>query len=175
MIRLQLLGPVGLWGSDGLEIRPALQQPKRLALLVYLVLAPRSGFCRRDTLLGLFWPEVDQEHARNALRQAIHFLRAALGSNVILGRGDELGIAPGALTCDVLAFRRLAEAGRQASTATGAICSRFLRGRARVRALAGAGEPRSDAAVAGRMAAGGEATGSDVAIQWACRRRATRR
>jgi len=113
MIRLQLLGPVGLWGSDGLEIRPVLQQPKRLALLVYLVLAPRSGFCRRDTLLALFWPETDQEHARNALRQAVHFLRSALGSAVVVSRGDdELGIAPGPLDCDALDFRAALAADR---------------------------------------------------------------
>ena len=106
MARLQLLAPLGLWDADGREIRPVLQQPKRLALLVYLVLAQGSGFCRRDTLTALFWPELDQDHARSALRQALHFLRNALGPDAIVGRGDDdLRAATEGLACDVLAFR----------------------------------------------------------------------
>jgi serine/threonine-protein kinase len=112
-IRLQLLGPVGLWSADGRELRAVLQQPKRLALLAYLTLAPRSGFLRRDTILGAFWPELDQDHARNALRQALHFLRSALGPEVIENRGDEeLGVRPGSLWCDAAAFQAAVESGR---------------------------------------------------------------
>jgi hypothetical protein len=33
-------------------------------------MATPRGFHRRDTLVGLFWPEHDQELARNALSQA---------------------------------------------------------------------------------------------------------
>ena len=43
-----------------------LAQPKRLALLAYLASATPRGFHSRDTLLALFWPESDQERARNA-------------------------------------------------------------------------------------------------------------
>src|SRR5882672_8872931 len=57
MIRLQLLGALGLTGGDGHEIRPVLAQPKRFALLAYLALAEPRGFRRRDTLLPLFWPD----------------------------------------------------------------------------------------------------------------------
>jgi serine/threonine-protein kinase len=63
--------------------------------------------------MGVFWPEQDQEHARNALRQALHFLRSELGSAVIESRGDdEVRIGERALSCDVLAFREAVGAGR---------------------------------------------------------------
>jgi DNA-binding SARP family transcriptional activator len=90
----------------------ALVQPKRLALLAYLALGSPRGFHRRDTLVGLFWPESDEEHARHALRQALHALRRALGPGVIVGRGDnELGIDQAALWCDARAFQDALDAG----------------------------------------------------------------
>ncbi len=79
MIELRTLGALELRGADGFEFRPILQQPKRLALLVYLAVATPRRFHRRDTLLGIFWPELDAEHARPALRRALYFLRRSLG------------------------------------------------------------------------------------------------
>jgi serine/threonine-protein kinase len=105
MIELRTIGTVDLRNGQGGELRPVLQQPKRVALLVYLAVAKPGAFHRRDSLLGLFWPELDQEHARAALRRAIYFLRQALGPDVVPGRGDEeIGIDSTALWCDVLAF-----------------------------------------------------------------------
>ena len=107
MIELRLLGSVGLSMSDGAEARAILTQPKRLALLAYLAAASPGGFHRRDALLALFWPEFTERQARLSLRQALHHLRHALGTSVIANRGGcELGLAPGALWCDVVAFRR---------------------------------------------------------------------
>jgi len=112
-IRLHLLGPAALWSADGRELRSVLQQPKRFALLAYLCLAPRSGFLRRDTILGVFWPELDQAHARSALRQSLHFLRSALGPDSIANRGDEeIGVGPGAVWCDAVAFQAAVDAHR---------------------------------------------------------------
>lgn len=92
-----------------------LAQPKRLGLLIYLALAEPAGFQRRDTLLALFWPEFDTESARRALRQSLHFLRSHLGADLLQGRGDDaVGIAPGGLWCDVLAYREALAAGRLA-------------------------------------------------------------
>src|SRR4029078_8149672 len=45
--------------------RPApaiLAQPKPLALLAFLALSPRGRFQRRDRLVGLLWPDLDQSH-----------------------------------------------------------------------------------------------------------------
>lgn len=108
MIRLDVLGRLALHGADGREIRSVLAQPKRLALLVYLAVETERGFHRRDHLFGLFWPELSQAHARQALRQALYVLRHALGDDVITSRGaDEIGLADRAIQCDACGFEQL--------------------------------------------------------------------
>src|SRR6266700_2976656 len=77
MIRLRTLGAVDLKDSEGRELRPLLTQPKRLALLTYLALAGSSGFRRRDTVVALFWPELDEEHARGSLPEALDLYQGA--------------------------------------------------------------------------------------------------
>src|SRR2546425_13319593 len=89
MIKLGMLGTLSLTDANGREVRTVLRQPRRLALLAYLAAATPRGFHHRDGLLALFWPELDQEHARAALRQALHVVRDALGADVIVTRGDE--------------------------------------------------------------------------------------
>ena len=111
MIELRVLGPPDLRRTMG-EERAVHLQPKRLALLAYLTLASPSGFCRRDTLLALFWPDLDEEHARNALSQALHRLRRMLGKQAIISRGmEELRAPPAALWCDAVAFEQAIENG----------------------------------------------------------------
>ena len=113
MIRLQLFGSLGLRDGEGRELRTILAQPKRLALLAYLAAASPSGTQRRDTLLGLFWPELDQEHARNALSKAIHFLRRSLGEGAITSRSaDELAVDPTVVWVDVQAFTEALDGDR---------------------------------------------------------------
>src|SRR5256886_11389390 len=113
MIRLRTLGAVDLKDSEGRELRPLLNQPKRLALLTYLALAGSSGLRRRDTVVALFWPELDEEHARGSLRQALRFLRRSLGEGIIVSRGaEEIGVDRGVLRCDAPAFMKACDAGR---------------------------------------------------------------
>jgi DNA-binding SARP family transcriptional activator/tetratricopeptide (TPR) repeat protein len=113
MVEFRMLGSMSLRGSDGRELRPLLAQPKRLALLAYLAASPR--FHRRDSLVALFWPDLDQEHARGALRQALHGLRRALGDDAFRDRGDDdIGLDPGRISCDVVEFERAAETGQLA-------------------------------------------------------------
>jgi serine/threonine-protein kinase len=115
MIELRTLGGVELRGADGGELGAVLARPKRLALLAYLALSSPRGFQRRDALLALFWPEIDEEHARASLRKAVHVLRQALGPGVVVGRGDEeLGLASEAIWCDVVAFEAALKEGRPA-------------------------------------------------------------
>ncbi len=112
MIHLHTLGVVDLRGPDGVELRGVLQQPKRLGLLAYLAVAWPRRFHRRDSLLALFWPELDQEHARAALRRALYFLRSELGSQVLAGRGDEeVGVAEGEVWCDAATMEQALAAG----------------------------------------------------------------
>ena len=115
MIHLRTLGGLDLRGSDGHELRAVLAQPKRAALLAYLALATPHRPHRRDTILALFWPEQDTEHARNALSQAVHFLRRSVGSETVVGsEGDGLRLEGKNLWCDAVAFEEALETGRLA-------------------------------------------------------------
>ena len=105
MIRLRVLGALGLQAGSGADVHPILSQPKRIALLTYLVIASRDGAVRRDTVLALFWPELDTERARHALRQSLYHLRRELGADVITGNGDDqLLTNPTLLQCDAVEF-----------------------------------------------------------------------
>lgn len=111
MIELRTFGIVELRGSQGQELRSILRQPKRLALLAYLALARPHGFRRRDALIALFWPDLDHQRGRAALRQALHVLRAALGGEVLIRRGeDDIAVEPTALWCDAVAFDQALDA-----------------------------------------------------------------
>src|SRR3989441_11596070 len=112
MIELRLLGRLSLTSADGRDVRALLGQPRRLALLASLAAATPRGPHRRDTLLALFWPELDQEHARAALRQSLHVLRSALGADAMVSRGDEeIGLDFERIWCDVAAFARAIDGG----------------------------------------------------------------
>jgi len=113
MIELRALGSVDLRDGAGRDVQAVLAQPKRLALLAYLAVARPRGFHRRDVLLALFWPELNQQRARAALRKAVHVVRRQLGAEVLVGRGDEdLGLADGAVWCDAVAFEHVLTAQR---------------------------------------------------------------
>jgi DNA-binding SARP family transcriptional activator/tetratricopeptide (TPR) repeat protein len=110
---LRLLGCLSARMESGREAAAVLAQPKRCALLAYLATAEPRGFHRRDVLLPIFWPESDQEHARTALRKALHFLRHELDADLIQSRGDgEVGLAPGRCWCDAVAFDDAVRDGR---------------------------------------------------------------
>lgn len=113
MIRLDVLGTLALSRADGTPIRSVLGQPKRFALLVYLASSHPGAKHPRDTLLGLLWPELDQDRARRALRQSLHGLRRSLGPGVLTGKGEELiGVDPERLRCDATAFARALDENR---------------------------------------------------------------
>jgi len=178
MIEFRMLGTLNLTGAGGRELRVPLAQPRRLALLAYLAAATPRGFHRRDSLLALFWPDLDQAHARAALRQALHVLRNAMGASVVASRGDEeIGLDFNTVCCDVVAFDQ-AIAGGQLSEAldlyrgdllegffiTGALdFERWLEGeRSRLRETAG----RSAHALVEQCEASGDVS---VAAHWARR------
>ena len=123
-MRLNTLGCVALYGDDGTAVKPVLQQPMRLGLLIFLAVESRRGMVRRDAACGLFWPDSSQDAARKALSQALYFLRRHTHPNLIISQGtEEIALNPDVLSCDAVeleaAFRdrryqdvaRLAEAG----------------------------------------------------------------
>ena len=115
MLRLFTFGAVDLQAPSAGDAGAVLAQPKRLALLVYLAAARPFGVHRRDELLALFWPDLDDTRARDALNQALRFLRQALGPEVFVRRGGEdVGIDPDRLWCDAAAFQAALDGGRPA-------------------------------------------------------------
>ncbi len=115
MFELRTLGVLELTSAESRAGGSVLAQPRRAALLCYLVLALPRGFHRRDSLFALFWPEDDADRARHALRQSVYFLRRTLGPSVIVSRGDEeLGVAADQLCCDAWAFEAALDEGRPA-------------------------------------------------------------
>ncbi len=103
-LELRALGGLSLRGAES-------AQPKRLAFLCYLTLAGTRGFHRRDSLVALFWPELDEAHARQSLRQALTAIRALDDRLVVTRSEEEVGVAPGALACDVMAFEQAVAQG----------------------------------------------------------------
>jgi DNA-binding SARP family transcriptional activator len=105
MMRIAAFGPVRVFRDDSGELSLVGQQPKRLALLAYLAAARPRGPHRRDTLVALLWPELDQERARAALRQALHALRKSLGAEVVVSDGTEMiGLDDRFVRCDLWDF-----------------------------------------------------------------------
>lgn len=104
-MRFRTLGRFELVGDEPFAARVVASQPKRLALLAYLALAAPRGPHRRDTLLAIFWPELDGEHGRLALRQALHALRRSLGDTALQSLPDDRVTLTGECDwCDARAF-----------------------------------------------------------------------
>lgn len=116
MIELRILGTVDLRRDDGGTIQSVVVQPKRMALLAYLAAATPRGPHRRDTLLGLLWPEMDAERGRGALSKALHHLRSSLGPEALVSRGEEVvELDRSRVWSDVAAFDAALEAGEGAA------------------------------------------------------------
>lgn len=105
MLSIRLLGPP-LIEHDGQLLRIQRRIPR--ALLFYL--ATIGGAVGRGELLFLFWPEEDDEKAREHLRDNLAKLRAALPDpDLIQASTETVSLEFSRLTVDVLEFRRLIE------------------------------------------------------------------
>src|SRR2546427_13255453 len=91
MVEFRLLGTVNLTSAEGREARGLMSQPRRTALLAYLAAATPRGLHRRDRLLALFWPELNQAPARAAPPPTPYLLREELGAQGLVRRGGEGG------------------------------------------------------------------------------------
>lgn len=112
LITLKLLGAVDLLAPDGSSVSPVVTRPKTLAVLAYLATARPRGLHRRDAVISVFWPEKSQKRARRSLRQTSHFLRSALGHEVLVSRGkEEIGIDRGRVTADVFGLEDTIDRG----------------------------------------------------------------
>jgi len=115
MIELRTLGTIELRDGTGERIESVLLHSKRLALLAYLCTSHPIQLWRRDTLVTLLWPELDNAHARGALRFELSRLRRALGRDALCGEGAEaVGVNPERIRCDASAFEAALDDGRLA-------------------------------------------------------------
>ena len=111
-MRIHLFGSVEVENGSAVRAASVLAQPKRTALLAYMAAARPGTLLRRGTLLGIFWPDLDESHARNGLSKALHHLRRSLGEDVVVTRGtDEVGLAVDEVWCDVTAFHEALRSG----------------------------------------------------------------
>ena len=105
MIRLRTLGSVSVEGDGS----PSLQR-RPLALLAVLAAAGDLGVSR-DKLIAYFWPDSDDERARNVLRQLLHTIRRDLhAQNLFLGT-TELRLNSGVIVSDLTEFDRACSSG----------------------------------------------------------------
>lgn len=106
-MRLLTFGGLALESPHGSA--PPRLRPQRLAILALLAAAGDRGVSR-ERMAALFWPEADEEHARQSLRQALYALRQELGADVI--RADaSLALDRAMLSSDVGEFRAALAAG----------------------------------------------------------------
>jgi serine/threonine-protein kinase len=112
MFSFRTLGSLELRSESGEEVTGVLAGQKLVALLAYLAVASPRGFHRRDTVVGLLWPELTQERARAALRHSFYRIRGILGADALITRGDEdVGVNPSIIVCDAAQFEELLDAG----------------------------------------------------------------
>jgi len=111
MVQLRTLGRLELVGGEPTALHVLAAQPKPLALLAYLALATPRGQHSRDALLALFWPELGEDEARRALRQALHRIRYHVGDALLKSeREGQIGIADDGAWCDAIAFEQALDA-----------------------------------------------------------------
>lgn len=125
MLRLKLLGPFELLGSDG---PIGLASGKLAALLAYLALA--RGPVPRDEIATLLWGSHFDEQAKQNLRQALVRLRKAVGEDALIATDRTIQLAPAALQCDAAALGDLVQDGSMEAlqSAAGLLGGEFLAG-----------------------------------------------
>ena len=103
-LRLRAFGGLSLDTADAsTDLGAAAKQPRRLALLVLLAVSGSRGM-RRDKVLALLWPEVDEAKGRQALSQAIYALRKDTGEQELILGSDTLKLNREIVSSDIADF-----------------------------------------------------------------------
>jgi DNA-binding SARP family transcriptional activator/TolB-like protein/tetratricopeptide (TPR) repeat protein len=101
-------------------------QKRRLALLALLAASPLRTVSR-DKLMGLLWPDKDEEQTRHLLSVAVYEIRKELGEEAVHTRGDDLTLDPAHVATDLDALRIALEEG-DLDAATALYAGPFLDG-----------------------------------------------
>jgi len=110
MLRLTMLGGVGVRGGPSAADGAAALPRRALALMVLLAATPEPGVSR-EALLAYLWPDSDEERGRSALRQALHVLRRGLDSPGLIVGSVTLRLNLELVTADVWDFERARAVG----------------------------------------------------------------
>jgi DNA-binding SARP family transcriptional activator len=109
LLYLRLLGGLSL-EEDAVILSGRAAQKRRLALLALLATAPLRALSR-DKVMGLLWPDKDEDQARHLLSVAVYEIRKELGEDVLQSRGDDLVLDATLLGSDLDDLRLAVEEG----------------------------------------------------------------
>lgn len=110
--RLRVLGGFALEGSGGAPLS-VLAHRRARAVLAVLAVCGDLG-CTRERLLALLWPESDEAHARQGLRDALHTIRHALTPESLPSIASLLRLDASVVGSDVQEFTQAVASGRLA-------------------------------------------------------------
>ena len=102
MFKLHTFGGLSLT-QDGRPCERSAIQRRQLAVLAALAAAGTSGVSR-DKLIGLMWPDRENNRARSLLDQALYAARRVCGQSVFTTSSTALAINPEVLSSDVAEF-----------------------------------------------------------------------
>jgi DNA-binding SARP family transcriptional activator len=125
LLRLNTFGRLFV-EREGQRLTGAASQPRRLALLALVASSGDQGMTR-DQLLGMLWPESDEERARKGLNQALYALRQEMGADEVFLGTKALRLNPELVTSDLATFTSAIKAG-QLERATAEYVGPFLDG-----------------------------------------------
>ncbi|MGH7470066.1 MAG: BTAD domain-containing putative transcriptional regulator [Longimicrobiales bacterium] len=107
---LRTFGGLSIEAESGAGLTPSLG-PRRLALLAVVAAAGRHGITR-ERILGILWPDADEESARHTLSQTLYSIRRDTGRECIIGSA-QLRLAD-SITSDVQQFHEALKADQLA-------------------------------------------------------------
>jgi adenylate cyclase len=96
--RLRLLGGFEL--RDGRD-RPIELRTRKSRLLLSILATTDGGSCSRQLLATMLWGDREEAQARGSLRNALSDIRAAMGSDSLIARGEDIALAVGLVASDV--------------------------------------------------------------------------
>ncbi|HEY1180619.1 MAG TPA: hypothetical protein VGF17_31060, partial [Phytomonospora sp.] len=115
MLRLETFGGVVL-RENGVPHAGEASQRRRLGLLAVLAASGRP--VSRERLLSYFWPEIDEERGRHALRQSTYALQRALRAENLFVGTTALQLNPDVVRSDVAEFDDAVSRGDSARAVT---------------------------------------------------------
>ena len=113
MLRLLTFGSLSVHATSGL-LAGSVAQPRRLAVLVLVARGAKRG-TTRSKVLGLLWPDSDEEQGRRVVTQALYALRRDLGDDDAIVGTQELRLNSDLVWCDATEFDAALSRGEAAN------------------------------------------------------------